>query len=212
MATTHHAVKLYQIPASVVIATCSECGQEVVWQRSYTSGALYKTKVVVQNGVKYTARNLFHTCPKVPQQMSLPTVRVTLNAAGILALFDKAAQHLKYPKIRLQTPSGQPVQLYRSGPKSKHPGQLAVTDGMKYGFNKFFGRIDQAGTFFAGSHSHPELVSLLEELSKDPAGVASRYGKLTGNCCFCGLPLSDERSTAVGYGKICAGHYQLPWG
>lgn len=35
---------------------------------------------------------------------------------------------------------------------------------------------------------------------------------VTGHCCFCSLPLTDERSTAVGYGKVCADHFGLSWG
>ena len=31
-------------------------------------------------------------------------------------------------------------------------------------------------------------------------------------CCFCNRALEDERSTAVGYGPICAGHFGLAWG
>jgi hypothetical protein len=52
----------------------------------------------------------------------------------------------------------------------------------------------------------------LVALAADPAGVASKFGKLHGKCCFCHKSLSDPASTAVGYGKVCASHYGLPWG
>jgi hypothetical protein len=29
---------------------------------------------------------------------------------------------------------------------------------------------------------------------------------------FCRLTLTDARSTAVGYGQTCAGHWGMPWG
>lgn len=212
MATMTHQVKMYEVPSGVIVQACRHCGGQIIWMKSYKPGGKnYPVDVVIQNGREYTARNLFHKCT-APQQMSLPQVKQTFNARGILDLFDKAIQHLQYPKINLQTKSGQPVQLYRSGPQAKHPGHIRVTDGGRYGFNKNFGRLAPDGNWFEGSHSHPELVQLLDELSKDPAGVAAAYGKLTGNCCFCHKKLSDERSTEVGYGKTCAGHYGLPWG
>jgi hypothetical protein len=49
-------------------------------------------------------------------------------------------------------------------------------------------------------------------MAADPAKAASEYGRLTVHCCFCSLPFTDARSTAVGYGRICAGNYGLPWG
>lgn len=212
MATNYKGVKLYPLPPGVLTMLCPKCNHEVMKQFSYHNNRPYLTDVVLdsmQN--KVTARNLFHKCPLSTLPKPLPVAQ-KLNTAGILALFAVAATHLKYPKIRLQTLSGQPVVIYRAGIKSKYNGQVQVTDGGHYGVGKYFGRIDLEGNFYATDHSTPELVSLLTQLSEDPAGTASRYGKLTGNCCFCGLKLSDQRSTDVGYGPICAGHYGLPWG
>ena len=56
------------------------------------------------------------------------------------------------------------------------------------------------------------MHKLLQRLAADPAGVASKYGKMTGRCCFCHLQLTDAKSLAVGYGKTCAKNYGLPWG
>jgi hypothetical protein len=42
--------------------------------------------------------------------------------------------------------------------------------------------------------------------------MATAYGRRMGECCFCGLTLTDGRSIAVGYGPICAGKWGLPWG
>lgn len=214
--------KSYSLPQSSVI-NCANCGAPICAQNSYRTGAKYYTNVVMQNGNPTTSRTNFHNCAaKSSGQQPLPFAAI--NVAGIQALFDKAGQHLQYPKIRLmipalgpspEVPNGQPEQpiaIYRAGKNSRYSGQLMVTDGEKYGRNKFFGRIDAQGQYFKGHDLVHELVSLLKQLAEDPAGVASRYGKLTGNCCFCGLPLSDQRSTDVGYGPICAEHFELPWG
>jgi hypothetical protein len=44
------------------------------------------------------------------------------------------------------------------------------------------------------------------------ARIASEYGHATGVCMFCARDLTDERSIEVGYGPVCAGHHDLPWG
>lgn len=132
---------------------------------------------------------------------------------NIYTLFDTAiASKLKYPQIRLQTPSGSPIEIKRAGSMSRYTGQLMITDGRPYGQNAYYGRIDQNGVFVSGRESNPELPALLTRLASNPAEVASEYGKLTGNCSFCGLKLTDPESTAVGYGPICATHYGLPHG
>lgn len=41
---------------------------------------------------------------------------------------------------------------------------------------------------------------------------ASNHGHTYGQCVFCFLELTDERSVDVGYGQICAGKHNLPWG
>jgi hypothetical protein len=135
-----------------------------------------------------------------------------LNVSGVFALFETAIAHsLKYPKIRLQTSNGQNVVLSRAGDKSRYTGQIQVTDGRPYGANVYFGRIDTAGIFHV-STADASVSALLARLSENPADVASEYGRLTGQCCFCGLALKDARSTAVGYGPICADKFGLAWG
>ena len=52
----------------------------------------------------------------------------------------------------------------------------------------------------------------LRGILEAPLQRAVAAGHETGNCCFCGRELTDERSVSAGYGPICAGHYGLPWG
>ena len=106
----------------------------------------------------------------------------------------------------------QAVVLNRAGDRSKYTGQIMVTDGRPFGVNKYFGRIDHSGVFHATDSATAAISELLRRLGENPAEVASEYGRLTGNCCFCSRRLDDARSTAVGYGKICASKYGLPWG
>ncbi len=55
---------------------------------------------------------------------------------------------------------------------------------------------------------------VLAAMSNKPAlaHMAKEYGDEHHECCFCGIDLTDERSTSKGYGPICARKYQLPWG
>jgi len=53
------------------------------------------------------------------------------------------------------------------------------------------------------------VQKLLSELAKDPIKVAKEHGKLSGKCCFCNKALTDEKSTAAGYGPVCSKHYHL---
>ena len=55
-------------------------------------------------------------------------------------------------------------------------------------------------------------VSILAQLATQPAQLAAKHGKLTGHCCFCNSELSDEKSTNVGYGPVCAKRWGLPHG
>ena len=141
-----------------------------------------------------------------------PVALVTVNFQPIQDLFDKAAQKLKRIKVKLQTTDGQPVVISRAGPMSKYTGQILITDGGPFGDNKFFGRIDVTGEFFATRSTTPAVAELIQQFSADPAGSAARYGKLTGGCSFCKHGLTDGRSLAVGYGPVCAKNFGLVWG
>jgi hypothetical protein len=153
----------------------------------------------------------------IPQPPPAPRASVGLpSVAGVVELLAHAAEHgLKYPKLRLQLADGTPLRIHVAGERSRTPGYLMLTDGGKYPDNLYFGRISPAGDLEIGRDGHQrreQLVALLERLAAEPAKVAAEYGKLTGNCCFCKLTLTDARSTAVGYGPICAGKFGLPWG
>jgi hypothetical protein len=139
-------------------------------------------------------------------------VNMQVNFAPIAALFARASTKIKRIKIRLQTVSAQPVAFSRAGPLSKYTGQILITDGQSFGQNKFFGRIDTSGNFFATAATTSEVQDLIRAFAANPAGVASSYGHLTHECCFCSRGLTDQRSTQVGYGPVCADNFGLAWG
>lgn len=207
------------IPAGAT-KPCDNCGTEVSVQLSRFNKNYY-TEIRLIGGQKVTKRNLFHNCPVAQKQHKQFAVE------GIYKLFETAKAHLKYPKIHLLKPGKQmplkgtgtyikpedEVVLSVASAKSRYAGRIMVTDGRKYmNGNTFYGSIDPLGKFHQNPAAGPEVLQLLSELSADPAGVAKKFGMLTGRCCFCNRPLDDERSTAVGYGPVCADHYGLPWG
>lgn len=144
------------------------------------------------------------------------------NLSGILALFNTAKQHLKFPAIVMSVPAahGMLIRINVAGSQARHPGTLNVTSGEKPEGERraWYGRVKLDGSYEpsrqAGDVANriEAITARLIEFAASPARVAAEHGRLTGRCCFCNIALSDERSTAVGYGKICAAHYGLPWG
>lgn len=136
------------------------------------------------------------------------------NFQKVIDLFGLVAGKLKYPKIRLQTQDGKPVVLSVAGTNAKVPGSVNITDGNGgYGSNLWYGRVHVDGQYERAKYlkaNETELVEVvLKEMAENPAGTAQKYGKLTGNCCFCGLGLTEAHSTAAGFGPVCADHYGL---
>ena len=134
------------------------------------------------------------------------------NLSELVALLVTASAHLKFPKFRVATPSGDVI-VSRAGERSKNAGWLYVKSPGAFGESTYYGKVNpDTGVYLPSRDASPDVAEALKRFADDPAKVAAEYGKLNGNCCFCSRPLSDERSTEVGYGATCAKHYALPWG
>lgn len=135
------------------------------------------------------------------------------SVAGLLDLFATAkANGLKNPAIVAQSPVG-PIRLSVAGERARQPGTINVAEKGRFGEATWYGRIKLDGTFEAARDGAPaELLAYLAEFAARPAETAAKHGHTTGNCCFCDRPLTDARSTAVGYGPVCAKKWALPWG
>lgn len=153
---------------------------------------------------------------KLLLQAEQGTPTATSAAVGsfvkVFALFNLAKTTLKKPKIRLLMASGKTLVLAVATPTSQYAGQISITDGQPYGYNAYYGRVDENGTWVqtakAADHAE-EITGLLTKLGERPAHMASEYGRLTGRCMFCNLQLTDAQSTAAGYGPKCAKNYGL---
>lgn len=132
--------------------------------------------------------------------------------SGVLKLFDMAGKSLNHPKITLAVDE-LTVVLSVAGPHSKAPGTVNVTDGGGFGTGQWFGRVERTGMWTPGLRPDKATIGkvqgLLTRLSEAPAETASKYGKLTGRCCFCNGKLTDNKSLAAGYGPTCAKNFGL---
>lgn len=96
---------------------------------------------------------------------------------------------------------------------AKQPDIIEVTSRAKRDkHTEVFGVINTAeGTFTYNGLCPDEIVRFVRYVAEDPEAAAVENGMLSGNCVFCASGLTDHRSTAVGYGPICAKSYNLPW-
>jgi hypothetical protein len=129
----------------------------------------------------------------------------------VLTLFGRAAR-LRNPKINLDFPDTGKIVLSVAGPRSKAPGTINVATPGGYEANTWYGRVNLDGSFTPTRQAPAALEARLALFAADPAKVAGEHGHRTGQCCFCNRPLTDERSTEVGYGPVCADTFALPWG
>jgi hypothetical protein len=152
--------------------------------------------------------------PKANGETAPEPERTSVDVSGIIDLLLTAKTHLKYPKTAVALDADRRFRVSLAGPKAKFPGSVTVTslDAGYDGSRDWYGRIRTDGSIDLRRNAPSWLEDALVSFSKDPATIAANSGHLTGNCSFCWRPLKDERSTEVGYGKTCAGHYGLPWG
>lgn len=141
-----------------------------------------------------------------------PPAQTVGDFAGVIALFRAAQSKLKYPKIRIQV-DGRGIVLSVAGERSKAPGSINVAGEGSWDNREWYGRVSPDGRFDPSRSITPEfsgaLIPVLQELSSNPIAAVQRYGRLTGNCMFCGLTLSDPRSKAAGFGETCSQHWGL---
>jgi len=110
---------------------------------------------------------------------------------------------------------------YRARPAARPQASPKVTDGF-YKLGDDYVKVQQAkhgsGHLYAkrwdGAHWQYEsgLVHKLTPAMELTAEQAREWGKLYGNCIFCSIDLTDERSIDAGYGPKCAAKRGLPWG
>jgi uncharacterized protein DUF6011 len=145
-----------------------------------------------------------------PWPAPVVTVVDGVNFMPLVEIMAHAATHLKFPGITLEV-NGQPMKVTIGKVNSKNPGWLYLTDGGGFSTGKYFGKVSPVGELVVGRDMTSEVEQAIRAFAQDPVGMARAHGHKTCRCCFCNLPLKDERSTKVGYGPVCADHFNLPW-
>lgn len=122
---------------------------------------------------------------------------------------------LKHPRITIETPDGDRIQISMAGTKSRYAGSLNVTDGGSFGSNVWYGRVSK-GTFVMNTglaESNPRelarVAGFLVRLADNPTETISAYGKRSGYCACCNRKLTDPESLARGVGPVCASNFGL---
>ena len=126
----------------------------------------------------------------------------------IVALFEKAILRLKQPKMVFDLPDCFVVLQRNTLGKYTQSVQVECMTSATRGYIDLQGRYHALG----GSALSAGVARLLKQLNADPVEFTATYGKLTGRCCYCHLPLTHANSLSVGYGQRCASNYKLPWG
>lgn len=189
-----------------------------VYAQRYTGTFDYMTEMrahaVAHHGLTTgQARGVLNCMLAEARRNAQPQDEEVVDVSGIVRMLEGAREHLKFPKIRLMTATGTPVVTGIAGERARFPGSVNIlSEKDEYGERQFFGRIHTDGRLEVRNAAPMGVADIIKAFAKDPEGVATAYGKLTGNCCFCGRNLEDERSTSVGYGPVCATRFGLAWG
>ena len=132
--------------------------------------------------------------------------------ASVFAWFATAGSNLRYPKVVFHLEDGKALVL-KVTKGGRHPGAITLADDGQYPNNEFYGWVKPDGTWIQSRNTdrNETIEAFLTGMSADPVGYVKAYGHKSGNCCFCTRPLTQEKSTAAGYGPVCAKKWGLPW-
>jgi len=157
------------------------------------------------------------------------------NARTLFTLFEKASATLSQPKMHIEAGDLRIKLTYfvtkddipniyvdaakyenLQGAKEYLQEELGVTHNAERYLEpdgEYLGKLFRDEYYVSSDRSlrsaQEEVILALRINCIDPERMASLYGKRTGKCCFCSLPLTDMRSTFIGYGEQCARNYGL---
>lgn len=136
-----------------------------------------------------------------------PETVVGAGLAKLASMFSTAKQTIKRPKVKFNNNILGEIVISLAPDAGRNAGFLYIkADGI------YMGKISPEGCFSPASQCPQQVKDYLRDFSENPEVVAGKYGRETGNCCFCSRDLTDERSVKVGYGPICASTFGLAWG
>lgn len=135
--------------------------------------------------------------------------RQTVDVEPIMEMFRIVGAKLKYPKIVATLGD---ILLRFDVVRARDSSVLSIRIRHESS-RRWLGRIHSNGQVeisrYVSEEDKEKILHLVFAFAVDPIGVASRSGKITGNCCFCVKELTDEVSLSDGYGPVCAKNYGL---
>ena len=177
---------------------------------------------LIADAVKSASRPIVFKSAKVATPKPVNEVTTMTGFEAVVEMMTAAHDTLQVCRLRIHTENlGQIVFKSEKVRTSSWgaPSVYAPTPLITVERNKVvLGTIDRAtsvGTFNTLNGRRATYFTNVEAdidaFRQDPIGVMTAHGKKTGNCCFCGRDLTDHRSTAHGYGPICAKKFSLVW-
>jgi len=133
-----------------------------------------------------------------------------VNPYRIFRMFKHAQTFLKKPRIKFQIEGLPVMKMYVTADGELLRMVMPSNNGYRIFHCKQNGIVNFA--WGLDEKTKDAALHILQEMCKAPMQTVAHYGKMNSSCVFCSLPLSDPKSLKVGYGKICASHYHLPWG
>lgn len=146
------------------------------------------------------------------QRTQAPTI-VLKGISSLLAV--ARANGAKAPKLTYPANGANErgtIRFSTAGTGSRYADQIMLTDGGPFGSNEYYGRIDPVTGALSSNRIPEAVLSLLKAIDADPTTFSKVAGWLTSSCCYCNRELTTAESRGAGYGPICAGRYNLPWG
>jgi len=122
-----------------------------------------------------------------------------VDLSKIKEMFETAMGNgLKRPTLRVDN-----LIISRAPDSGVNAGALYVKVKQS-GENAYAGKLKDGKWFPIRDFAKDEnIIKTLQELAKDPQGVASTHGRKTGSCSMCGRELTDPKSIELGIGPIC---------
>lgn len=105
-------------------------------------------------------------------KLGMPENKCELQANEIVARFTEASFNnvaVKHLRLYIPDAEGGTVKFAFAGPRSKHHGDVWVTDDGEYPNNKLYGRIPRSTGIFVG-RDVPDLVQVVIQQVNDNAG------------------------------------------
>lgn len=181
---------------------------DIFWAKAMVSAYEKQDDLSVKQ--KLIAAKLWSKIKNLPTHAQLEEAKKKFfYSLRITEMFKRAAETLKYPKIRYKTELG--LLIFKLS--AKRPVILIYLNKREEDQGKFLGDIDERdGMVRFIDATTQEEKDLVTKLLSDPDKELAIKGKELINCCFCGIDLQTTESRSKGYGPVCAGKWGLPWG